>query len=151
MKKDSIVFVVAGPNMPSSLFVQQDNERKVTNQFTLKDLALSRVYYQVTESLEDDDDDGDVATAAMAAMTTGTKSDFVQLMFVAPDNQTIHSVLIEFEIGGGSIGGLGGLRGVGKGKDDSLLSRSIKGLNGPPSVYSGQVAQTKRVRMICFG
>jgi hypothetical protein len=152
MKKDSIVFVVAGPNMPSSLFVQQDNERKVTNQFTLKDLALSRVFYQVTELLEDDDDDDDDDVAA--AMTTGTKSDFVQLMFVAPDNQTVHSVLIEFEIGGssGGLGGLGfgGLRGAGKGKDDSLLSRSIKGLNGPPSVYSGQVAQTKRVRMICF-
>lgn len=143
MRKDSIVFVAAGPKLTAStLFLVDQKKQQTVSQFTVRDLALSRVFYQYQpEYIEgavlkpDDDDDENEDSWSLP------KTDFVQLMFVSADNQTVHSVLIEFEIGAnGLVTPSFNTNKNSKVKNDqSLLSRSVKGLNAP------SVQQSKRV------
>lgn len=111
------------------------------SQFSMRDLVLSRLFYQyeVNEEEEDEKIEGESDDSEEDAIAI--KSDFVQLLFISPDNHTVHSVLIEFEIGNTLVynAALGQIKtSAAKGKDDSLLSRSVKGVSNSE--------QNKRVR-----
>lgn len=133
MRKDSLVFIVSGPKLASAgIYLVDQKKQQPVSQFTMRDLALSRVFYQYqAESESESEDEGNAGEI---------RNDFVQLVFVSADNQTVHSVLIEFEIGAALFNGQ--LK-ASKSKDDSLLSRSVKGLNAPS-------IQSKRVRFEIF-
>lgn len=109
----------------------------------MRDLILSRLFYQyeVNEEEEDEKIEGESDDSEEDAIAI--KSDFVQLLFISPDNHTVHSVLIEFEIGNTLVynTALGQIKtSAAKGKDDSLLSRSVKGVSNRE--------QNKRVRYL---
>lgn len=153
MRKDSLVLVAAGPKLTASSVLLVDSVQKkqiAVSQFTVRDLASSRVFYQYQseQSME-----GVSSTSISSTeFQNEAKTDFIQLMFISAYNQTVHSVLIEFEIGGGngsgedrsgiSSGKDSGPKST-KGKNESLLSRSVKGLNGPST-------QIKRVRWYSY-
>lgn len=167
MRKDSIVFVAAGPKLAassllllsssSSSSIEQKKYQEVS-QFTVRDLALSRVFYQY----QVENSEGTDGTSSSSREdgheneddSWSPKTDFVQLMFVSADNQTVHSVLIEFEIGitSGSVHNTAsssiGNGNTKKGKNElSLLSRSVKGLNAP-SIQSKRVSLVHNLKFL---
>lgn len=161
MRKDSLVLVAAGPKLAASsvlLVLDQNKKQQAVTQFTVRDLALSRVFYQY--QVEASSLEGVLSTPPSSASefidaneeedtTWSPKTDFIQLMFISADNLTVHSVLVEFEIGGygasdaTNSGSSNNVRNAKEGKNDSLLSRSVKGLNGP-SIQSKRVRKKNR-------
>lgn len=111
MKKNTLIFVSSGPKY-SNLYLND----KIVKRFKLGDIAASKIYFKIENSFDQEN----------------YQNDHVVLSVISPDNRTVHSILLEFELirsNEESEDEIFKAR-----KDESFLPRSLKHLNQDRSI-----------------